>query len=123
MLYLVESNGYLKVGYTQNLNSRKSNYSSENPEFEFIATREGDRKDESYLHELLLTRVHHGEWMLYDEFIVELNNLKKKYKYKLNLKNQQIVFQNQKRNKQNLLYNYKALSSQTNNLVIEGLFF
>ncbi len=74
MLYLIKSREYLKIGFTNNLENRENSYHTENPDFEFISTREGNRQDESYLHNLLSSKIHHREWMLYDEFIIELFN-------------------------------------------------
>lgn len=72
MLYLVKSGNYLKVGFSNNIENREDSYNTDNPDFEFIHTRDGDRKDESYLHKILSSKIHHREWMLYDDYIIYL---------------------------------------------------
>ena len=53
MLYLIQSSNFLKIGYTSNLENRKKDYKTHNPDFKILATRKGTKKDESYLHKLL----------------------------------------------------------------------
>ena len=74
MLYLIKSNNWLKIGFTNNLDDRLKHYNTDNPEHELISNREGDRKDESYLHSLFKSCEIKGEWMEYNNFIIELFN-------------------------------------------------
>lgn len=72
MLYLIESQGFLKIGFSDNIDKRIDSYHTENPNFKVLNTREGDRKDESYLHFLFKDYIDHREWIKYEEFIVNL---------------------------------------------------
>lgn len=75
MLYLIESQGFLKIGFSNDIDKRIDSYHTENPKFEVISIREGDRKDESYLHFLFKDYIDHREWMKYENFIVKLFSL------------------------------------------------
>jgi hypothetical protein len=70
MLYLIESNGFLKIGYTNNLDNRMAQYGVDNPQYYLLDTAIGDRADEAYLHKLLSDYSYKGEWMIYSEEIV-----------------------------------------------------
>lgn len=52
MLYLLKSENYLKIGYTNNLKERLKSYYTANPDIQLLHTIEGDKIDEAYLHNL-----------------------------------------------------------------------
>lgn len=47
MIYLLQSGNYLKVGYTDNLKKRISQYNTHNPNIEIISISEGTIQDEA----------------------------------------------------------------------------
>lgn len=81
MIYLIQSGKYSKIGYSLDLNNRLITYSQCNPEFELLATREGTKKEETELHRLLKSKIHHGEWMIHSE---EIENIFKNHEFKTN---------------------------------------
>ena len=99
MIYLIkvayERVTLLKVGYAKDIKKRLSQYTTENPLFELLDHREGDRKLESLLHDLFREyKFERGrEWFYYDEFIVnnfhsdfEESILIEKIKKRMNMK-------------------------------------
>lgn len=76
MIYLIKVEykdvTLLKVGYAKSIKKRLDQYTTENPLFELLDYREGDRKLESLLHSLFKNyKFEKGrEWFYYDEFIV-----------------------------------------------------
>lgn len=88
MLYLIKTSFYnkettkfshaLKIGYTNDIKSRMSQYHSDNPYIELLSTREGDQFIESLFHnyfkEYKLSipgRPMNREWLEYNEEIIE----------------------------------------------------
>lgn len=91
MLYLIKTAFYneetnkfshaLKIGYTNDLNSRKAQYRSDNPYINFLSTRDGDQFIEglfhSYFKDYKLSipgRPMNREWLEYNEEIIEKFN-------------------------------------------------
>lgn len=76
MIYLIKVEykdvTLLKVGYAKNIKKRLSQYTTENPLFELLDYREGDRKLEDFLHSMFKEyKFEKGkEWFYYNEFIV-----------------------------------------------------
>lgn len=62
MLYLIKSAEYLKIGYTDNLDSRLKQYDTHNPNYELLGTQNLSKWHESKLHEMC--KEHHAklEW-------------------------------------------------------------
>ena len=52
MLYLLESNGYYKIGHTSDLSRRLKIYDTCNPNYTVLYTKDGDTIDEVLLHKL-----------------------------------------------------------------------
>lgn len=69
MIYLIKSGKYSKVGYAKDIERRKLDYNTHNPEYTIILTREGERDVETELHRLLKRYIDHGEWMIHNEDI------------------------------------------------------
>lgn len=72
----------LKIGYTSNIDSRISQYTSHNFGFKLLKTREGDEELEKLLHyhfnKYLIKESHNREWFEYnDEIINEFEKLEK----------------------------------------------
>jgi len=78
MLYFIESFGYYKIGFTNNLKERMKAYSSMTPKFTLIGIRNGNKEEEHmfhvYLHEF---RLGNKEWFtgLNNETIEKLTKL------------------------------------------------
>ena len=53
MLYLISSKNYLKIGYSDDVQSRILCYKTHNPNCKLLATRQGSRISENYFHILL----------------------------------------------------------------------
>jgi hypothetical protein len=77
MIYLIkvayEKVTLLKVGYSKNIKKRLDQYTTENPLFELLDYREGDRKLEELLHDLFKEyKFEKGrEWFYYNDYIVD----------------------------------------------------
>lgn len=72
MLYLISSKNYLKIGYSDDIQSRILCYKTHNPNCKLLATRQGSRISENYFHILLSKyKINKTEWMTYDNFIIE----------------------------------------------------
>ena len=52
MLYLLKSGNYLKIGYAKNIEERMKLYTTHNPDFELLDTKEGTLLDEKELHRI-----------------------------------------------------------------------
>lgn len=76
MIYLIKVEykdvTLLKVGYAKDIKKRLNQYTTENPLFELLDYREGDRKLEDFLHSMFKEyKFEKGkEWFYYNEFIV-----------------------------------------------------
>ena len=69
-IYILESQGYYKIGKTINIKSRISKYTTENPnEINIIHTFKADNytKEEERLHKKFKKKNHRGEWFDLDE--------------------------------------------------------
>ena len=83
--YIDENDNFhkvLKIGYTSNIDSRMSQYTSHNFGFKLLKTREGDEELEKLLHyhfnKYLIKELHNREWFEYnDEIINEFEKLEK----------------------------------------------
>lgn len=79
MVYLIKSGKYLKIGYTQNVETRMKVYNTYNPDFTLIDVIEGDEKLEKLLHKLFkdFKLDNRTEWFHADQFIINAwNSLK-----------------------------------------------
>jgi len=74
MLYLIKSGNYLKIGSAQNIEQRMKTYKTHNPDFQLLATREGNKNEETQLHKLFKDKKHYGEWFDYSEEIINTFN-------------------------------------------------
>ena len=52
MIYLMQSNDKLKIGYSKNCKKRLKSLSTGNPDIILLSSKPGDRYDESNLHNL-----------------------------------------------------------------------
>ncbi len=83
--YIDENDNFhkiLKIGYTSNINSRMSQYTSHNFGFKLLKTREGDEELEKLLHyyfnKYLIKEPYNREWFEYnDKIINEFDKLEK----------------------------------------------
>ena len=64
MIYLIESNKYLKIGYAKDANQRFKNYHLHNLEAKLLDSKIGNRKDEKALHTLCKDYHYEGEWFI-----------------------------------------------------------
>ena len=84
MIYLILCAGFkdnnpdlfekrLKIGYTDNLENRLKAYSTTNPDYILLQTREGDTTVESYLHKKFEKYKYKDcrEWFCYDQDIID----------------------------------------------------
>ena len=83
MLYLIKCGNYLKIGFTENLEQRTKTYETHNPDFEVLCTIDGDKNDETYLHNLFKQYKYKNEWFYNNEEIIEVV---KNYQRPLDLK-------------------------------------
>lgn len=72
MLYLIQSNNYLKIGYTTNWKTREKHYNTHNPEFTLLKLKEGTSADEKYLHKLCNNYRIKNEWYEYNPNIIKI---------------------------------------------------
>lgn len=79
MIYLIKSREWYKIGYARNLLKRVAQYSTYNPDVEFIAYGYGDESIESEIHSILKESKHkyRMEWFLASE--EQINFIKEKY--------------------------------------------
>lgn len=52
MIYLIESDNFYKIGFTENLKSRMKQYATHNSDYKLIDNFNGNKEDEKELHEL-----------------------------------------------------------------------
>lgn len=52
MLYLIKNGEYLKIGFTNDINTRMKTYKTHSPNCTLLFTKDGDKKDEILLHKL-----------------------------------------------------------------------
>ena len=75
MLYLIRSGNYIKIGFTEDLDSRISQYETHNPNFEVIGIKDGNRADELeyhlYLNKLGLSVKNKVEWFFYNSDVIK----------------------------------------------------
>lgn len=50
MVYLIQSDKYLKVGYAENLMPRLKAYDTHNPDYQLLGVIDGDRTVEKEIH-------------------------------------------------------------------------
>ena len=62
MIYLIKSNEYLKIGYTNNIGSRVKSYNTHNPDYEIVSVKSGSKVDEMRLHKLCRNYHYDKEW-------------------------------------------------------------
>lgn len=75
ILYLIQSGNYLKIGHSNNFTTRIKAYSTHNPNYKILYTREGTSSDEYFLHKILEKYlINDTEWMKYDETIINTFN-------------------------------------------------
>lgn len=74
MIYLIKSREWYKIGYARNLLKRVTQYATYNPDVEFIAYGNGDKKVESEIHSFLKESQHQYrmEWFLASEEQINL---------------------------------------------------
>ena len=72
MIYLIKSNEYLKIGYTNNLDSRTKAYNTHNPDYEIIGTKPGTKTDETRLHKLCRNYHYDKEWFYDTPYVREV---------------------------------------------------
>lgn len=77
MLYLIKSQEYVKIGYTDNLKHRLMEYNIHNPCYQLLDTCQGTMENEHTLHKLLKKYKHRNEWFHYNEEVINIwNNCK-----------------------------------------------
>lgn len=77
MLYLIKSENYIKIGYSENLEKRLQSYNTHNPNYQLIDTIEGDEDLEKTIHRLCKEFKFKNEWFHLNQFIIDVwNNLK-----------------------------------------------
>lgn len=64
MIYLIESDNYYKVGYTKDWKERERAYNTHNPDFKLIGLKDGDKRVETQLHQLLSAYKYKLEWFI-----------------------------------------------------------
>lgn len=70
MLYLLESSGFYKIGYAENVEKRMIAYYTHNPNVELLDQALGTKEDEARLHKILDKYRYKGEWFYaFDEVI------------------------------------------------------
>lgn len=75
MVYLIENNGYYKVGYTSDWTIREQAYKSQAFGFKLIDLKEDwDRKDEKALHQKLKKFWVFSEWFQKNDQVLEIFN-------------------------------------------------
>lgn len=63
MIYFIKCEGFVKIGYTNNVVKRLGNFKCDNPfEVHLINSMEGDRKTELALHYYFKDYHHRGDW-------------------------------------------------------------
>ena len=77
MIYLIKTNygvmSLLKIGYTNDLESRLKTYKTHNPRVELLSSREGGSELEHFLHEFFVKYSYSGqpEWFYFNDYIVD----------------------------------------------------
>lgn len=77
MLYLVKTNEFYKIGFTDNLEKRMSNYTTYNPVIELLGIKEGTKNDETAYHLSFCNYDGTGEWYKIPEEII--NEIRKDF--------------------------------------------
>lgn len=72
MLYLIESNGYLKIGFAKDVDKRMKQYATHNPEFNLIDATSGELSDETALHRELTPYRYKSEWYYFNKKVVQI---------------------------------------------------
>ena len=65
MLYLLKCGDYMKIGFSDNLRHRFSQYNTHNPNYEVLCISEGTKEDEDRWH------TQKGEWCKYDQSVID----------------------------------------------------
>jgi len=82
MIYFIESNNYLKVGYTSNITNRMKQYATHNPDFHLLYVIEGDEKLEKEIHRELKDYHYRLEWFYIDDYVrYQIEYIREKYKH------------------------------------------
>ncbi len=83
MLYLIKSNNYLKIGFSENestFQNRLHSYKCHNPSFEVLEVCDGTIQDENNLHKLCDEYKYRTEWFYYSEEVLDIwNNYTKNF--------------------------------------------
>ena len=74
MLYLIKSQNYIKIGFTDNLKKRLSEYNIHNPDYSLLDTCTGNQDDEHLIHKLLKNYKHRNEWFHYNDYVIKIWN-------------------------------------------------
>jgi hypothetical protein len=72
MIYLIQSENYLKIGYTDNVGKRLKQYDTYNPNYKLLGIDFGNEEDEKNLHYLCKEYLYKTEWFNYNEKIIEI---------------------------------------------------
>lgn len=71
MIYLIESNGYLKIGYSDNIMKRLKAYETHSPNHSLLFLKKGQKEEEVYLHNKFKKFRYDKEWFYYNEEIID----------------------------------------------------
>jgi predicted GIY-YIG superfamily endonuclease len=72
MIYLIKNGGSLKIGFTNNMETRFKQYKSHAIESELLEVKEGSRKDEGNVQKLCEEFKLQGEWFTYNTEVIRL---------------------------------------------------
>lgn len=71
MIYLIQSDNFLKIGFTNDLKARMNAYNTHNPKFKLINSKEGTTEDEKTLHNKFKHLKSKTEWFVFSEEIID----------------------------------------------------
>ena len=69
MVYFIESSGYLKVGFTTNIDNRLKQYATHNPSFKLLYLINGSEQTEKTIHKELKDYNFRLEWFHIDDYV------------------------------------------------------
>ena len=76
MLYFIKSGNYCKIGFTKDKDSlfdRLRTYLTNNPSFQILDIRDGDKITESHIHARIPSELYHyGEWCVWNKKIARI---------------------------------------------------
>lgn len=72
MIYLIDNGQYLKIGFTNNIESRLKTYKTHNPNCELLMQKDGDKKDETALHKLCKPYKYDREWFYNQQEVIDI---------------------------------------------------